>query len=245
MQSKRDLAGAQLIAPGKGGVINHAPTLKPPGFSYFIKIWLVLILAVWSLGVLPGCETQAPPREAKVSRVIDGDTLVLEGGAQVRLLGIDAPELEKEGRPAEFLAHQSKAALSDLTRGQKLRLEYDVLRYDHYGRLLAYLFLPDNTMVSAEMVRRGWAHVYLHHPNLRYREFLQAAQREAMEANRGVWQKALTQDEPYYLANRSSMRFHRPECPLGAKTAPTNRLRLETLKEAYLQGFSPCRSCKP
>lgn len=198
-------------------------------------------------GLLPGCgvEQKGPPQEALVSQVIDGDTLVLEGGVPVRLLGLDAPEMERDGRPAEFLAHKSKAFLTDLTRGQRLRLEYDRLRYDHYGRLLAYLFLPDNTLVNAEMVRRGLAHVYFHAPNLRYRETLLAAQREAMSAQRGVWQKALKQDEPYYLANRNTLRFHRPACPLAAKIAPANQLRLDSLNDAYLQGFSPCRSCKP
>jgi micrococcal nuclease len=177
--------------------------------------------------------------------VIDGDTLVLAGGQRVRVLGIDAPELEKDGRPAEFLAHRAKAMLSELTQGKVLRLEYDQLRYDHYGRLLAYLFLPDGSLVNAEMVRAGMAHVYFHAPNLRHRESLLAAQREAMEARRGLWQKPLTQDEPYYLGNRNSLRFHRPTCPLAAKMAPANRVRLDTLKEAYLQGYSPCRSCKP
>ena len=192
-----------------------------------------------------GAEKTGPPQEALVSQVIDGDTLILEGGLRVRLLGIDAPEMEREGRPAEFLAHKAKAALTDLTRGQRLRLEYDQLRYDHYGRLLAYLFSPDNTLVNAELVRQGLALVYFHPPNVRYRDTLLAAQQEAMSAQRGVWPERLKQDEPYYLANRNSYRFHRPGCPLGAKTAPANQLRLDSLKQAYLQGFSPCRSCRP
>ena len=69
-------------------------------------------------------EKIGPPQEAQVSRVIDGDTLVLEGGTRVRLLGIDAPEMERDGHPAEFLAHKAKAALSDLTQNG-CRLEYD------------------------------------------------------------------------------------------------------------------------
>jgi micrococcal nuclease len=198
------------------------------------------------LAVLPGCpQEKAPPREALVTQVKDGDSLVTDTGADVRLLGIDAPELEKEGRPAQFLAHKARAVLDELIRGKRVRLEYDQLRYDHYGRLLAYVFLPDLTLVNAEMLRRGLAHVYLHPPNFRYRETLLDAQREALEARRGVWQRALTQDEPYYLGNRHSLRFHRPDCPQAAKIAAANRLRLDSLRQAYLQGFSPCRSCRP
>jgi micrococcal nuclease len=219
-----------------------------PGFNNILKIWLALVLVAWAIVILPGCEAAppGPPREGAVAQVLDGDTVVLAGtGQRVRLLGIDAPEMERDGRPAQFLANQSKAALTELTQGQQLRLEYDQLRYDHYGRLLAYLFLPNGAMVNAELVRLGLAHVYSLPPNVRFRDALLAAQREALETRRGIWQKRLKQDEPFYLANRSSLVFHRPQCALAAKMAPANRMRFTSLKEAYLQGFSPCRSCQP
>jgi endonuclease YncB( thermonuclease family) len=177
--------------------------------------------------------------------VLDGDTLILAGGKSVRLLGLDAPEMERDGRPAEFLAHKSKALLTDLAQGKIVRLEYDQLRYDHYGRLLAYLFLPDNLLINAELLRQGLARVYFHAPNVRYRDLLLAAQTEALDARRGLWQQALRQDEPFYLANRQSLRFHRPNCPLAGKIAAANRLNITSLRQAYLEGFSPCRSCKP
>ncbi|MBM4294536.1 MAG: nuclease [Deltaproteobacteria bacterium] len=220
---------------------------KRPGFYYVLRIWWALALAGWAVAILPGCEApKGPPREGAVAQVLDGDTVVLAGtGHKVRLLGIDAPEMEREGQPAEFLAHQARAELDRLTRGQELRLEYDQLRYDHYGRTLAYLFLPSGAMVNSEMVRQGLSHVYSRPPNVRFRDALLAAQREALEARRGIWQKRLKQDEPHYLVNRNSLIFHRPNCALAAKMAPANRMRLDSLKEGYLQGFSPCRSCKP
>lgn len=170
---------------------------------------------------------------------------MLAGGIRVRVLGLDAPEMERDGRPAEFLAHQAKATLTELTLNRKIGLEYDRLRYDHYGRLLAYLFLPDHTLVNAELVRRGLARVYFIAPNLRYREILLAAQQEAIEAQRGVWRQLLKQDEPYYLGNRKTLRLHRPKCPLAANMAPANRVRFTSLKSAYREGYSPCRSCQP
>ncbi len=178
-------------------------------------------------------------------RVIDGDTLELAGGRRVRVLGLDAPELERDGQPADFLAHKAKAALADLTLNRQVRLEYDRLHYDHYGRLLAYIFLPDHTMVNAELVRRGLARVYASAPNLRYQKDLVAAQQEAIAAKRGIWLQLLKQDESSYLGNLHTLRLHRPQCPLAAKMASANRVRFMSLKEAYLQGYSPCRSCKP
>ena len=92
-------------------------------------------------------------------RIVDGDTLVLAGGATVRVLGIDAPEMQKDGQPADFLAHKAEATLGELTLNRTIGLSYDRLRDDHYGRLLAYLWLPDHTLVNAELVRRGLARV--------------------------------------------------------------------------------------
>jgi micrococcal nuclease len=94
-------------------------------------------------------------------------------------------------------------------------------------------------------VRRGLARVYLITPNWRYQKDWLAAQQEAIGARRGVWQQFLKQDEPFYLGNRRSLRLHRPKCPLAASMAKANRVRFTSLKEAYLQGYSPCRSCKP
>ena len=206
-----------------------------------------LVLLAGGALVLGACgdEHPRPPQAARVTKVVDGDTLVLAGGIKVRVLGIDAPEMERNGQPADFLAHKAKAALAELTLDRTVSLSYDRLRYDHYGRLLAYLWLPDHTLVNAELVRRGMARVYLISPNLRYQDDLLTAQQEAIEAQRGVWRQLLQQDETAYLGNRNPLRLHRPKCPLAAKMARANQVRFTSLKDAYLQGYSPCRSCRP
>jgi endonuclease YncB( thermonuclease family) len=137
--------------------------------------------------------------------------------------------------------------VTGLIQGKTVRLEYDRERYDRYGRLLAYLYLPDGTMVNVAVVRQGLARVYSTPPNLRHQEALNAAQQEAMAAGRGLWQKSLAQQqqETYYIGNKNSLRLHRPTCPLVAKIAPAHRVRFKSLKEAYSQGYSPCHSCKP
>jgi micrococcal nuclease len=197
--------------------------------------------------VLWGCaaQGQVPVREARVDNVVDGDTVILATGQKVRLLGIDAPELEREGRPADFLAHKAKRVLTDLSQGKQVHLEYDQLRYDRYGRILAFIFLPDGTNLSRELVRQGLAHVYTVPPNMGFRGELLAAQRKAMEARRGIWREALDQDESHYIGNKRSLIFHRPTCPQGGQTARNNRAHFQTITEAYQQGFSPCRTCEP
>lgn len=206
--------------------------------------WALLLAICWTGW---GCSAPGsdPLLEVRVAQVLDGDTVVLEDGRKVRLLGIDAPELEKEGQPAEFLGYKAKKVLADLALGQKVRLEFDELKYDRYGRTLAHLFLPDGTHLNRELVRQGLARVYVIPPNLRYRAEILAAQREAIEARRGLWLAALKQDEPYYLGNKGSHILHRPGCPLGQKMAPANRIPFTSKKEAFLQGYSPCRTCQP
>jgi len=202
---------------------------------------------LWGALGLTACASKPahPPATATVVRVIDGDTLVLAGGAHVRLLGIDAPEMAHNGQPADFLAYKAKAALTELALHHRITLQYDLLRYDHYGRLLAYLYLPNHTFINAVLVRRGLARVYTIAPNFGHREELLTAQRQAIEADRGIWKELLKQDEPYYIGNKNTLRLHRPNCPLAARMSPSHRVRFYSLKKAFLEGYSPCRSCKP
>ncbi len=205
-------------------------------------ITLALMLVLAACGETPG-----PPKEGKVVYVVDGDTAKLESGVWVRFLGIDAPEMAKDGRPADFLAGESRDYAAGLIQGKIVRLEYDRERYDRYGRLLAYLFLPNGSMVNVAVVRQGLARVYSQAPNTRHQEAFNAAQQQAMAAGRGLWQKPLAQqqNEAYYIGNKNSLRLHRPNCPLAARMKPANRVRFTSLQEAYSQGYSPCRSCKP
>jgi micrococcal nuclease len=213
--------------------------------QFSTNLILVLGLTLSICGNVAQGQVQGLVQEAVVAHVSDGDTVVLANGQKVRLLGIDAPEMEREGKPADFLAHKSKKFLTDLVQGKPVRLEYDRLRYDRYGRTLAYLFLPDGTNVSREMVLQGLAHVYTVPPNMRFREELLSAQREAINAHRGIWLQALKQDEPYYIGNHRSLLFHRPTRHLGQNTSKKNRVEFKSIIDAYQQGYSPCRTCKP
>ena len=120
-----------------------------------------------------------------------------------------------------------------------MHLEYDRLRYDRYGRTLAYLILPDGTNLNLEMVRQGLAHVYTIPPNMRFREELLSAQQEAISARRGIWLEALKQSEPDYIGNRRSLLFHRPTCHLGQNTAKSNQVLFKSPTEAYGKATAP------
>lgn len=211
-----------------------------------IKPWLagLAILAV-CLGLM-GCPAKSGPPTAGVSaQVMDGDTIVLTDGQKVRYIGIDTPELGSTDPREVERARQAKQVNADLVQGAKLRLEYDVERYDQYNRLLAYVFLPDGRMVNTELVRQGVARVLLKSPNLRFRNEFIEAQRQAIAARQGLWQELPVAQEPHYVGNIRSYRFHRPSCPGAQAIAPGNRRLIKTPLEAYMEGYSPAKDCKP
>jgi micrococcal nuclease len=95
---------------------------------------------------------------AKVIRVIDGDTIELEGGVKVRYIGIDTPETVHPSKPVQFMGKEASAFNRQLVEGKDVRLEYDVQRTDKYGRTLAYVYVGD-TFVNAELVKQGYAQI--------------------------------------------------------------------------------------
>ena len=125
----------------------------------------------------------------RVERVVDGDTIVVEGVGRVRLIGVDTPETVSPGRPVEFFGREASAFTKRLLEGRRVRLEYDRDRTDRYGRTLAYVHLADGTLANAEIIRQGYGHAYTRFP-FRYLDRFRRLEREARSAGRGLWDPA-------------------------------------------------------
>ena len=137
-----------------------------------------------------------------VARVVDGDTLKLENGQRVRLIGIDTPEVfesvklyrdsQKSGqdiKTIQALGKRSSKFTRDLVEGKRVRLEFDVEKQDKYKRLLAYVYLKDGTFVNAEIVKQGYASLMTYPPNIKYVDTFKKLYQEARENNRGLWKE--------------------------------------------------------
>ncbi|HEX7052019.1 MAG TPA: thermonuclease family protein [Longimicrobiales bacterium] len=128
----------------------------------------------------------APPRFGGVcviARVVDGDTLACRNGERIRLLLIDAPEMDQGP-----FGHIATWALQDLAAaGDSVDLEFDVERRDRYGRILAYAYLPDGRMVNEALVRQGYAVMLVYPPNVKHVERMRAAAVAARVAAEGLW----------------------------------------------------------
>lgn len=144
------------------------------------------------------------PTHGTIDHIIDGDTVAIRfdmGIEKIRLIGIDTPEKRPSKRASlqSERSHRSLQVIMELgeraTRamreiappGLPVTVEYDVTPRDKYGRLLAYLFTPDGTMINEEIIKRGYAQLLTIPPNVKYGSRFQRALTESRSARRGLW----------------------------------------------------------
>ena len=175
-----------------------------PGF-------VVLLGVAVCLGFLNPAIAEA--QEAVVTRVVDGDTIVVTingHNEKIRLIGVDTPETVHPNKPVQYFGKEASSFTKRMATGKTVRLELDQAsavtgHRDKYGRLLAYVYLPDGTLLNAEIIRQGYGHAYTRFPFNKMDEF-RALERKAQEAGRGLW----AADSPAAIA---------PEPPTGGGPA--------------------------
>ncbi len=123
----------------------------------------------------------------RVKKIYDGDTITLQSGERVRLLGINTPEIESRHKRGEPGGLAAKNWLAKKLQKQKIRLVKDQTKRDKYGRLLAHLFTESGQHINLELVKNGLATANIHPPNLKYEESLLSAQQEAEKNRLGIW----------------------------------------------------------
>jgi len=138
------------------------------------------------------------------TRVIDGDTIqALYGGVEkrIRLIGIDTPgsRANRKAKKDENMSEQdlktiiemgkkAKAYVNGLIkRGDLITIEFDVQKWDKYGRLLGYVYLSNGKMLNEEIVKAGYADVMTIPPNVKYKDIFSRAYKQAKEDKRGLW----------------------------------------------------------
>jgi endonuclease YncB( thermonuclease family) len=133
----------------------------------------------------PGPEAQL----VAVAKVIDGDTLRLEDGRLLRLIGIDTPELGRDGKPDQPFAREAKAALRRLVEsaGRRILLRPGIDPLDRYRRTLGHAYAPRGQNLGAALLRQGVGFQAIVAPNLTHLACYQEAEGEARAAARGLW----------------------------------------------------------
>jgi micrococcal nuclease len=205
------------------------------GVILLVAVLIVVLRLVEDIG-----PERRPLDRFVVARIIDGDTIELEGGDRLRLLAIDTPE---SGEP---LHDEAAAMLRRLALGKTARIEFAGRRRDGYGRLLGYLFI-DTVYINKVVIDSGMGYVYLFKdsdldsPEI---ERLIDAQLGAMDRDVGLWAIEHEPEEVYYN-KEGSFRLHRPGCSAVENLEPGHYREFSTREEGLALGLSPCRNCKP
>lgn len=158
--------------------------------SFAIRAAAALLLALtpWLAAQADSAALQ-PEFVARAVAVIDGDTVALADGREVRLVGIQAPKLPlgRKGFVAWPLAEEAKAALAQLALGHELGLAFGGQQVDRHRRLLAHLYDEESLWIQGALLERGMARVYTFHDNTALVSEMLAREAAAREAGRGIW----------------------------------------------------------
>ncbi len=177
-------------------------------------------------------------RKAEVKRVISGHKIKLESDEDLIYAGIRSPY------PYEPMFEEAKRRNVELVEGQMIRVHFDRNERDRKGRLLAYV-TADGTFVNEVLVREGLAYARLTPDTRRYADELLAAQAEARQQEKGLWQRLVKDARGGYVADSKYGNFHKMSCEQAVKMKTERRVTFKARDGAFDGGFAPCTKCRP
>lgn len=158
--------------------------------ALFISAFFISIFSL-STSIQAGsdCQTKHFDQIVGVIKIYDGDTFKTSNGKKIRLIGINAPETGKKGKPAQPMANEAKQALIKLlaTSKNKVGLRFDKDKHDHYKRQLAHAYLPNGTNIQQQLLQKGLAAHIVVPPNLDKLDCYQQAETSARQLQKGMW----------------------------------------------------------
>ena len=156
-----------------------------PGLALFLCLF---IAACSPKEAVTACVADTSSLEQhRVEYVVDGDTLHLAGGEKLRLVGVNTPELGRDGRPDEPLARAARKSLQAELGSGRVWLQEAAEQRDRHGRLLAYAFNRNGDSISGLLIRQGLGFHVAISPNVAWAGCLEQAEELARESELGVW----------------------------------------------------------
>ncbi|MBA4496195.1 thermonuclease family protein [Paenactinomyces guangxiensis] len=233
-----------------------------------MRVWVRLIsfVVLFALSVvIVGCSQDLPGNKkisARVVEVIDGDTVKvkLDGEEEtVRMLLIDTPETNHREKGEQPFGSQAKRFVTKLLPpGKEVLLEKGENERDKYGRLLAYLYLDEQTSVQQLLLERGLARVaYVFEPDAKYEDFYRQLENSAKKKSLGIWSvrdyaradgfhPEAVEAEAQFVASKNSAVYHKISCSAAKQIKRKNRVFFRTEQEAIASGRhrsqSECRA---
>jgi endonuclease YncB( thermonuclease family) len=171
----------------------------PVGFSRLLKkaslAGAFFMSAIWLSAANALCPASTSLPVAHVQRVVDGDTVRLDDGRSVRMIGINAPETGKKGQSAQPFAGVAKRRLQTLVDASDGQVSVRVGEQatDHYGRTLANLYGRDGANLEAQLLAEGLGYLVAVAPNAALVDCQLAAEKSARQAGLGLWRNSPVQ----------------------------------------------------
>jgi micrococcal nuclease len=160
----------------------------------------LFFLLLTALATAAAAKETVPKGKGQAVEIVDGDTLVLEDGREIRLVGIQAPKLPlgRKGFRTWPLAEEAKRTLEKLSQGKLLTLSFGGREIDRHGRLLAHLHDENGIWIQGAMLEAGMARVYSFADNRALVAEMLKREAAARAAKRGIW------DHPFYRIRKAS-----------------------------------------
>lgn len=186
--------------------------------------------------------------EATVRFVPDGDTLLLNDGRKVRLLGMDAPEMGKDGEPDQLKAREARLRLKALVEGRVITVVPGPRPHDRYGRVLGIVYAGSGESLNEILVREGLCFVYRFKDDPpEMAKALLRAQRRAILEGSGFWPEILGLPDATtpWTGNARSWRAFPAKSSGARRLSKANRVSLGDLRAVFEKGYSPARKYTP
>lgn len=168
------------------GITDKGAARLAAPFTFRLLLWCACLPVSAQSAI---CPADNPGERVRVSHVYDGDTVKLDDGRKLRLIGINTPEKGYRGAADQPMAEAARQALDNLldSHDQRLQLQYGRQRHDRYGRLLAHAFMGNGENVAVHLLDKGLAITTVVPPNDWGARCYQAVEQEARKAARGLW----------------------------------------------------------
>lgn len=213
---------------------------------------LSLIFVFLTLITLFACNEESEDflstlEETVVTRVVDGDTIVIESGEKVRMILINSPEsVHRDKEKNTPFGKKASEYTEEKLLDQTIYMEKDVSDTDRYGRLLRYIYLEDGTFYNEMMVKDGYAQLSTFPPDVKHQEIIQAAEKHARENNLGLWEEVTEEvlTTGLYVGSTKSDKYHDLDCYHVESIEEDNLIYFKDKEDAENKGYVPCKKCQ-
>ncbi|OGF44798.1 MAG: hypothetical protein A2452_08845 [Candidatus Firestonebacteria bacterium RIFOXYC2_FULL_39_67] len=152
------------------------------------KINLIVFLSLFLIFSVTSAEENliSAREKAKIAKVFDGDTLLLQDGRTIRLIGVDSPETNHPTLPVQRFGKEASEFSKRFAEGKDCEVEFEEQnKKDVHGRFVAYVYV-EGKLLNAELLKGGFAYVYTKYDFRLKQDFIKY-QKQAIKERKGLW----------------------------------------------------------